>query len=252
MDLNLKEKIALVTGASEGLGKAIALSLAREGAKVAISGRRQEILEQAAREIKEQTRTDVLTFAGDMTRPESAAGFIHRVVDEWGTIHILVNNVGQATRGNLESLDPADWQRTFDVNLMSAVLCASQAVPMMKKQKWGRIINISALSGREPADELIASNVIKSGVISFSKSLSRDLAPHNILVNCVSPGLIQSPQNDRYFTREEKEAAVRGIPLNRFGEPDEFADVVTFLCSERAGYVTGVNLVIDGGTGRGL
>ena len=252
MDLNLKEKVAVVTGASQGLGKAIAFSLAKEGARVAISGRRQEVVEETAREIKDQTRADILPFAGDMTRAESGVEFIDRAAAKWGTIHILVNNVGQATRGDLESLDPADWQHAFDVNFMSAVHYTRQAIPWMKKQRWGRIINISALSGKEPAEDLIASNAVKSGMISFSKTLSRELAPHNILVNCVSPGLVQSPQNDRYFAREERKAAVQAIPLNRFGRPDEFADVVTFLCSDRAGYVTGVNLVVDGGASRGL
>jgi NAD(P)-dependent dehydrogenase (short-subunit alcohol dehydrogenase family) len=117
----------------------------------------------------------------------------------------------------------------------------------MKMQKWGRIINISALSGKEPGEELIASNVVKSGLISFSKTMSRELASDNIIVNCVSPGLINSPQNDSYFSRVEKDEALSRIPLHRFGDPKELADAVVFLCSERASYITGVNLLVDGG-----
>ncbi|MCP4720662.1 MAG: SDR family oxidoreductase [Desulfobacteraceae bacterium] len=252
MNLGLKNKIAVVTGASAGLGRAIAFSLAREGANVAICGRRQEVLEQTAMEIKRETQTKVLAFAGDMTQAEDVRLFIKRVINEWGTVHILVNNVGQATRGCLDSLSPNNWQQTFEVNIMSAVLCTNQVTPVMKAQKWGRIINISALSGKEPGQELIASNVVKSGLIGFSKTLSRELALDNILVNCISPGLIDSPQNDRYFSRLEKEEALSRIPLHRFGDPQEFADVVAFLCSQRSSYITGVNLLVDGGASHSL
>jgi 3-oxoacyl-[acyl-carrier protein] reductase len=248
MNLDLKDKIALVTGASAGLGKAIAFSLAREGAKVAISGRRKEALDETAMEIRNETGAKVLTFVGDMTQKENVTAFVNQVVDDWNTIHILVNNVGQATRGQLDSLCQCDWQQAFEVNLLSAVYCTKQVTPLMKKQKWGRIINISALSGTEPGEELIVSNVVKSGVISFSKTLSRELASYNILVNCVSPGLINSPQNDGYFSKQERKMAQKAIPLQRFGEPKEFADTVVFLCSERASYVTGINLIVDGGT----
>ncbi len=248
MNLDIKDKIALVTGASAGLGKAIALSLAREGAKVAISGRRKEVLDETAMKIRNETEAKVLTFVGDMTQKENVTAFVNQVVDDWNTIHILVNNVGQATRGQLDSLSQGDWQQAFEVNLLSAVYCTKQVTPLMKKQKWGRIINISALSGTEPGEELIVSNVVKSGVISFSKTLSRELASDNILVNCVSPGLINSPQNDGYFSQQEREMAQKAIPLRRFGEPKEFADTVVFLCSERASYVTGINLIVDGGT----
>jgi len=247
MNLELKDKIAVVTGASAGLGRAIAFGFAREGAKVAISGRRQEVLKETAMELKRETQANVLTFVGDMTQIENVTAFVNQVVDEWNTIHILVNNVGQATRGRLESLCQRNWQQTFEVNLLSAVHCTSQVVPVMKMQKWGRIINISALSGKEPDEELIASNVVKSGLISFSKTLSRELASDNIIVNCVSPGLIDSPQNDRYFTRAEKDEILSRIPLHRFGDPKELADAVVFLCSERASYITGVNLLVDGG-----
>ncbi len=247
MDLDLKNKIAVVTGASAGLGRAIAFSLAREGAKVAISGRRRDVLEETAKEIRSQTQASVLTFAGDMTQIKDVTAFMDLVKNEWDYIHILVNNVGQATRGCLEALCQSDWQQVFEVNLLSAVHCTSQVTPIMKKQKWGRIINISALSGKEPAQELIASNVVKSGLISFSKTLSRELASDNILVNCVSPGLIDSPQNDQYFSPMEKDEALSKIPLHRFGDPKEFADTVVFLCSQRAGYITGVNLLVDGG-----
>ncbi len=136
--------------------------------------------------------------------------------------------------------------------MMSAIYAANKAIPYMQSQKWGRIINIAALSATEPSPQLITSNVFKSSLLSFSKTLSRELAEDNILVNCVSPGLIESPQNDRYFSDVERKEAIDKIPLNRFGSPDEFADVVTFLCSERASYITGVNLIVDGGSSKGI
>ena len=116
-----------------------------------------------------------------------------------------------------------------------------------KKHKWGRIVNISALSGKEPTDELIASNVVKTGLVAFSKTLSRELALHNIMVNSVSPGLVESPQNDDYFSDAERQKALDSIPLGRFVAPDEFANTVVFLCSERAGYITGINVLVDRG-----
>lgn len=252
MKLNLENKVAIVTGGSEGLGKAIALSLALEGVKVAISGRRAAVLKQAAKEIESISGLRPFTFQGDMTQEESVKHFISEVVAEFGTVHILVNNVGQATRGLLTSLNKNKWQQTFEKNLMSAVYATTNVVPYMQEQKWGRIINISALSGKEPSDQLVASNVVKTGLIGLSKTLSRELAASNILVNSVSPGLIESPQNDNYFCDVERQEALDRIPLGRFGSPEEFADTVTFLCSERAAYITGINLLVDGGASHGL
>ena len=252
MNLNLEGKVAIITGASEGLGKAIALGLSQEGAKVAISARRAESLRDTAEEITSITNQPVLEFVGDMTDTTQIANFVERVVHKLGKVDILVNNVGQATRGELHSLKQEDWQKTFDINLLSAVNITTKVVPFMQRQQWGRIINISALSAKEPSEELVASNVVKAGLVSFSKTMARELAADNILVNCVSPGLIESPQNERYYSHSEYKEALSKIPLGRFGEAEEFANVVTFLCSERASYVTGINLLIDGGASRSL
>lgn len=248
MDLGINNKVAIVTGASAGLGKAIAISLIKEGVKVAISARTEKNLLATVREIEEETNASVIHFVGDMTEELQVKHFVDLVNRQWGSIDILVNNVGQAKRGILSELSIQDWQKTIEVNLFSAILCSSLVIPYMQKQQWGRIINISALSGKEPAPTLIASNTIKAGLINFSKSLSQELAADHILVNCVSPGLIESPQNDRWFSAKEKEKTVAGIPLKRFGTPQEFSDAVTFLCSERAGYISGINLIIDGGS----
>lgn len=252
MKLGLENKVAIVTGGSEGLGKAIALSLSQEGARVAISGRRETALIEAAKEIEAISGAAPYIFVGDMTQENSVKIFVSEVVKEFSTVHVLVNNVGQATRGLLTALDHNKWQQTFDTNLMSAVHVTTNVVPHMQKQNWGRIINISALSGKEPTDELVASNVVKAGLISLSKTLSRELAASNILVNTISPGLIESTQNDSYFSETERRDALAKIPLSRFGSGSEFADTVTFLCSERASYITGINLLVDGGASHGF
>jgi 3-oxoacyl-[acyl-carrier protein] reductase len=252
MNLGLEEKVAIVTGASAGLGKAIALSLANEGAAVAISGRKAEALNQAAVQIESMAGRRVKTIPGDMSKPEPVKNLVDKVVAEFGTVHILINNVGQAERGLFTTLDLDRWQACLEVNLMSAIFAIQNALPHMQNNKWGRIVNITALSATEPNCELAASNVSKSGLLSLSKTLSRELASDNILVNCVSPGLIESPQNDRYFSEAQRKEAINEIPLGRFGYPEEFADMVCFLCSERASYITGENIIIDGGISRGL
>ncbi len=252
MNLFLENKVAIVTGASAGLGKAIALGLANEGVKVAISARNQDALKQTATEIESATKRGVLAVIGDMSKADSVNDLVDKVIAEFETVHILVNNVGQAARGLFTTIGTDIWQSSIEVNLMSAIHATKQVVPYMQRQKWGRIVNIAALSATEPNRELAASNVAKSGLLSFSKTLSRELAGDNILVNCVSPGLIESPQNERYFSDAERKEAIGKIPLGRFGYPEEFADVVTFLCSERASYITGENLIVDGGLSRGL
>lgn len=252
MNLNLKNKVAIVTGASAGLGNSIALSLSNEGVSVAISGRNLDVLNKAAIDIESATKICVMPVSGDMSQADSVRDMVRKVITNFGTVHILINNVGQGVRGLFTTVETHKWQYSLDVNLMSAIFASNAVVPYMQKQKWGRIVNIAALSATEPNRELIASNVAKSGLLSFSKTLSRELASDNILVNCVSPGLIYSPQNNRYFSNSERREVTKKIPLGRFGYPEEFADVVTFLCSDRASYITGGNLIVDGGMSRGF
>jgi len=241
-----------VTGASEGLGKAIAITLAKEGANVAISARRDRILAKTHNEIESATKSKALSISGDMTKLVEVEQMVAKVIAEYGTVHILVNNVGRATRAHFSTIDAKTLQDSWDLNLMSAVYVTKVVAPYMQKQRWGRIINIASLSATEPERELVASNVAKSGLLSLSKTLAMEMANDNILVNCISPGLIISPQNNRYFTKAERQEAVSKIPLGRFGTPDEIGDVVTFLCSERASFITGTNIIVDGGTSKRL
>jgi 3-oxoacyl-[acyl-carrier protein] reductase len=254
VELNIRDKIAVVTGASEGIGRAIAMGLAREGAKVGISGRRKSELERAAEEIKSSTGNDnVLTVMGDMSVRAEARRFIGEVLNRWGTVHILVNNVGRATLSFFNDLSMEDWKNALQTNLYSTIHCTEATLSHMRAQRWGRIINISSISGKEPGLGLIASNVAKSGVISFSKALALEVAKEGILVNCVCPGRILSAQTVRLHTAEERERiAFAHIPVGRFGEPEEVANLVVFLASERASYITGTTMLVDGGMARGL
>jgi 3-oxoacyl-[acyl-carrier protein] reductase len=253
MDLGLENKIAIVTGGSEGIGKAIALGLAREKVKVAISGRRKKQLADAVNEIREKTGAGVHAANADMTNKKDVEIFIADVLEKWQTVHILVNNVGSATKAFFNELTEENWRNAMDSNLFSAIYCTQQVLSCMRKQKWGRIINIAAVSGKEPSFNLMASNVAKSGLLSFSKTLANELAPDNILVNCVCPGRIITPQIMRLFPDEErKNIAATSIPMKRFGTADELSNLVVFIASERSSFITGTVIPVDGGASRGL
>lgn len=253
MDLGLKDRVAVVTGASEGIGYAVALGLAREGAKVAISARSPDLLHLAADRIREETNVELFAMTGDMSKKGDVTRFIDSVLSKWGTAHILVNNVGRATKALFEELSEQDWRDTLDANLHSAIFCTQLVLPKMREQRWGRIINIGAVSGKQPSPNLMASNAAKSALLGFSKTLATEAGPDNVLVNCVLPGRILSAQILRLFPEEEREKiALAEIPLRRFGEAQELADLVVFLASERASYVTGTAIPVDGGICRGL
>jgi NAD(P)-dependent dehydrogenase (short-subunit alcohol dehydrogenase family) len=253
MDLELKDKVAVVTGGSEGIGKAIALGLAREGARVAICARRDDVLQKTADEIRNETDSEVLASVVDMCEQAEIDRFIAEVVERWGTVHVVVNNMGMAKKALFEELTREDWDRTLEGNLFSTIQCTRNVLPHMRKQKWGRVINISAVSGREPSPMLMASNVAKSGMISFSKTLAAEVAGDNILVNCICPGRILTPQILRLFNEEQRASiATAQIPLQRFGEAEELANLAVFLASERASYLTGTTIPVDGGIVRAL
>ncbi len=253
MDLGLENKVAIVTGGSEGIGKAIALSLAKEGVKIAISGRREKQLHETAQEISQRFGADVLTVSADMAKKKDVAFFSGKVLEKWKTVHILINNVGCATKALFDELTDENWRNTIDCNLFSAIYCTKQVLPFMRKQKWGRIINIAAVSGKEPSFSLMASNVAKSGLLSFSKTLATEVAEDNVLVNCVCPGRIISPQILRLFSDEEREKIASAfIPMKRFGEAEELSHLVVFLASECSSFITGTAIAVDGGASKNL
>ncbi len=262
MDLKLEGKVALVCASSRGLGKAVAEGLGREGARIALCARTRTVLDAAAGEIRARTGAEVLAVPADLTRSDQASALFHAVVEKWKTVHILVNNAGGPPSGPFESHDIGRWREALDLNFISAVQLCALAIPYMKNQRWGRIINITSIAARQPVDGLILSNAVRAGVLGLGKSLANELAPYNILVNNVCPGYTRTDrvtdlakaearrQNmpvEEMYSKWEKQ-----IPLGRLAEPEEFASLVVFLASERASYITGATIPVDGGYIRSL
>lgn len=254
MDLRLTDKVAIVTGSSRGIGKAIATGLAAEGCQVTLCARDADDLEGTAVELR-ATGAKVLAVAADVGKPEDPSRVVEETVRTFGRIDILVNNAGGARTAGpfLETADPA-WQTALDLNVMAAVRFSRLVVPEMQKVGGGAIINISSIWGRETGGTATY-NAVKAAEISVAKSLARELAPLNIRVNSVAPGSIFFPGGswDRRLRADPEGISAfmkREIPSGRFGRPEEVADVVVFLCSERANWVTGACLNVDGGQSR--
>ncbi|SFJ13770.1 SDR family oxidoreductase [Thermoflavimicrobium dichotomicum] len=257
MDLGLNSQVALVTASSKGLGKATAFELAKEGAKVMISSRNQEDLEKTANEIKEQTGAEVAFCVADLTKSEDIDNLIQETANRFGTIHILVNNAGGPPPGNFDQFQDQDWQYAFELNLLSVIRLIRGVLPFMRQQQYGRIVNFTSSSIKEPIQGLILSNTFRTAVVGLTKSLSVELAGDQILINTVAPGRIAT---DRLASLDQTKAKQLGIsveevqqqffaqiPLGRYGEPSEFAKVATFLASKANSYITGQALLVDGG-----
>ncbi len=262
MDLGLKGKVALIAGGSQGLGRAVALEMAREGAKVAICALDDPNLPEAAQIIKKETGVDIYTIPADVSREEEARAFVRKSIEHYGTVDILVNNAGGPPSMTFLEIDDSLWYQGFRLNLMSTIVMTREAVPVMKAKRWGRIINMTSIAVKQPIDGLILSNTVRSGVIGFAKSLSNELAPFNITVNSVCPGytLTDRVRNLSKVVAQKQgttpEAVIKKweseIPMARLGTPEEFAALVTFLASEQAGYITGAAIQIDGGWYKGV
>ena len=262
VDLGLKNKVALVAGGSMGLGLAVAKMLSKEGARVAICALDDPYLPQAREETIRETGGEVIAVPTDVTDAEQAKNFVRSAMDHYGTLDILVNNAGGPPSKPFFDIDDKLWEFGFRLNLLSTILMTREAVPVMKAKRWGRIINMTSISVKQPIDGLILSNTIRSGVIGFAKSLSNELAPFNITVNSVCPGYTMT---DRVREVSRAVAAREGttpdaiikkweteIPMGRLGKPEELAGLVAFLASEIAGFITGAAIQIDGGYYKGI
>ena len=252
MELGLKGKVAVVTGGTQGIGKATALQLAREGANVAMCARNQERLDSAAAELAE-TGAQVLAMSADMSNAADIERFMKAVGDKFGRIDILVNNAGTSKRGAFLELTDEEWSADLELKLFGAIRCTRLAVPYMKKQGGGRIVNITISGAKQPGAQSYPTSVSRAAGLALTKALSKEFAADNILVNTVCIGKIKSGQHERRYQKEGVSADAyyaqlsKDIPMGRVGEPEEVANVITFLVSDAASYVTGTSINLDGG-----
>lgn len=263
MDLGLSNKNVVVMASSQGLGKGIALEFAKEGAQVFLTSRNLASLEKTATELKQQSGNDNIFYATcDMTSLEEITTFFKTVEQEMGAVDILVNNTGGPRSGGFEDVEDEDWTASFEQNLHSYIRTTRAVIPHMKEKNFGRIINVSSSSTKEVIDNLILSNTFRAGIVGLTKSLAREFASSNILVNAVGPGRFATDRIVELDTATaEKEGLpfdtiaeenTKRIPMGRYGEPEEFGRVVVFLASEANTYLTGQSLVIDGGSVKAL
>jgi 3-oxoacyl-[acyl-carrier protein] reductase len=246
MDLGLNGKTAIVCGASSGIGLGIAESLAGEGANVLMFARRADILQREAQ------RLGGLAVTGDVTSGDDAERVVQAAVDTYGGVDILVNNSGGPPRALAIDLGVEDVEGAVRLLLVSVVRLTSLCLPHLRKSETGRIVNVTSSTVREPIDNLALSNVVRPGVVGWAKSLARELGPDGITVNCIAPGRIDTERIREVYPDGPSEADLETIPLRRLGTTREIGDVVAFLCSERAAYVSGTVILVDGALTRSL
>jgi 3-oxoacyl-[acyl-carrier protein] reductase len=253
MDLGLKNKVAFVAASSQGLGKSVALELAREGANLIICGRDKGNLELAKQEIEALTNKELLALAGDLSVAADRERIINIVLQTYHAVDILVTNIGGPPAGRFEAFTQHDWDRAYNQLLASVVGLINGFLPAMKENGWGRIISITSMVVKQPLNNLVLSNSIRASVVGLIKTLSNELAIYNITANNVMPGYTETDRLKELMENHSAlESAKKEIPLGRFGKPEEFAAAVAFLASERASYITGVSLAVDGGWIKGI
>ena len=257
MNLEIEGRVALVTGASRGIGKAVAMSLAQAGVRLCLLSRNDDSLAAARSEIATETGIEALTIAADVGNEDAASAIVERVSDELGKVDILVNNCEGPPMGTFLEQDAASWQQAYRQNLYSVVNYSTLVTPAMKADNWGRIINITSVLAREPTPAMVLSATMRAGVSAFAKSISLELAEHGITVNTICPSAVLTDRmvklTEAAAEREGRsydeilQTAQASIPARRFSTPAEIGDFAAFLCSQRASYITGVSHMIDGG-----
>jgi 3-oxoacyl-[acyl-carrier protein] reductase len=262
MDLGLKNRGVIVAASSEGIGRATAEGFAREGAQVAMCARTESKLRQAVQEIQSATRAEVYAEPLDVTDASAVQRFTENVAKRFGRIDVCVTNAGGPPAKNFLSVAAEEWRKAVDMNFLSVVYLAKAVIPYMQRHRWGRIITITSVSVKQPVADLIMSNAVRAGVVGLVKSLSNEFGKDGILVNNVAPGytaterlkelagvraLAAGSSQDAIYAQWSTE-----IPVRRVGQPQEIADAILWLASERASYVTGQTLLVDGGIYKGL
>jgi len=257
MNLELENRVAIVGGSSKGLGKAIALRLVEEGASVMICARGEEALLKTREEIQKRTGREILAIQADLSKKEDVSTVVHKTLENFSKIDILVTNAGGPPPLFFMEISDEQWEDYFQVSLMSAIRLIRLVLPHMEKQNWGRIINLTSVSVKQPIDNLILSNTARLGIVGLARTLANQYAKNNITINNVAPGYVLTDRVRQLFeakARQENrpieavtQEITRQIPMSRLGKPEEIADVFAFLASERASYITGVTLQVDGG-----
>ena len=248
MDLGIKNRVALILASSKGLGKAVAIELAKEGAKVIICGTDATALATTKADIEAIAPNNVASFVCDITDEAQRKNLVEQSVKAFGTIEILVTNTGGPAAGAFEEFNLEDWKHLYNLLFLSAVDIIKQVMPGMKKKGFGRILTITSVAVKQPADNLISSNAVRTSLLGLVKSLSNEVAIHGITVNNLLPGYTHTNRLENLIEKNPKVNEVKdAIPMKRFGTPEEFAAAAAFLVSERASYITGQSLAVDGG-----
>jgi 3-oxoacyl-[acyl-carrier protein] reductase len=257
MDLGLQGRSALVTGGSKGIGKAVARGLAQEGARVAICARERKALDEAAKQIAGETGAEVVALAGDLTRTADVERIVAAAIDRFGRLDILVNNAGAAPGGRLLDLTEEDWQKALQLKFLGYVRCMKAVLPHMVKQGGGRIVNIVGNDGVKPIGLELAPSAANAADLAVTVALAEEYGRHGICINAINPGPVATERWDQLVagvgralgisTAEAQKKAERSIPLGRICTPEEVANVAVFLASERAGFVNGAMITVDGG-----
>jgi 3-oxoacyl-[acyl-carrier protein] reductase len=255
MDMQLERRVALITGASRGIGRSIAAALAAEGTKLTLCARSSSGLHKVADELRQRSNAEVLVHAADVAQPGAIEQAVRATVERWGRLDILINSAGGPAPGTFDMFEDQDWQAAVDLTLMSVVRAVRAALPYLKESGRGRVINVLSTSIKQPLDGMLFSNSLRSAVAGLAKTLSRELGPHAITVNNVCPAHVltsrlrevASAQAAVRGERLDPRAAVAALPMRRLGAPAEVADLVAFLASGRAAYISGTSIPIDGG-----